>query len=312
MSRFFWYQIVLPKFIKNNNYDYMINMTNYGPIFPGCKQILLLHNPKHVSQEIKNSFNKKNKIKLKFQDFILKLSLIGADNLVVQTNYMKEGVIKKFNFPKEKIYVIPNSPPTIKRDNIDKTLEKQILDFIGDEQNVLSNITLYSKHKNLETLFEAINYIKENRLCKLKLIITIDESENEDAKSLISLIDKYELQEYILSVGNIKHENIHQILSKSKVFVFPSYAETLGIPFIEAMKFNLPIIASDLGFAHDVCGDSAIYFEYNNVKDLAFKINNLLSDNNMIEKLKVKSKEREKLYSEDLTVKSYLNLLNKN
>ncbi|MEG1312031.1 MAG: hypothetical protein RSD47_08505 [Romboutsia sp.] len=63
-KRFFWYQLELPKIVKKNQYDYMINMTNYGPTFPGCKQILLLHNPKHVSQEIIDSFNLTNKLKL--------------------------------------------------------------------------------------------------------------------------------------------------------------------------------------------------------------------------------------------------------
>ena len=52
------------------------------------------------------------------------------------------------------------------------------------------------------------------------------------------MISKYDIDDYVMSVGNIKHDYIYQILNKSKVFVFPSYAETLGIPFIEAMNLN--------------------------------------------------------------------------
>ena len=301
--RFFWYQIKLPKIIKQEKFNYMINLTNYGPTFPGCKEILLLHNPKHVSKEIYNTFNLKNKFKLVFQDFVLKLSLKGAHLLVVQTNYMKQGVAEKFKYPKDKIIIIPNAPTKLKKDKTDSELEDKLVSFIESESNVLSNITLYSKHKNLEQLLEAINYIKDNNLCKIKLILTVDKNENDDANNLINMIDKYNIHDYVMSVGNIKHEYIHQILNKSKTFVFPSYAETLGIPFIEAMRFNLPIICADLGFAHDVCGDSALYFKYNSKEDLAKNIVELLNDNNLQNKLSENSSVRSNLYKEDEIVR---------
>jgi glycosyltransferase involved in cell wall biosynthesis len=307
--RFFWYQIKLPKIIKQEKFDYMINLTNYGPTFPGCKEILLLHNPKHVSKEIYNTFNLRNKFKLVFQDLVLKLSLKGAHLLVVQTNYMKQGVAEKFKYPKDKIIIIPNAPTKLKNNKIDSDLEYKLISFIESENNVLSNITLYSKHKNLELLLEAIKYIKDNNLCKIKLILTVDKNENDDANKLINMIDKYNIHDYVMSVGNIKHEYIHQILNKSKAFVFPSYAETLGIPFIEAMRFGLPIIGADLGFAHDVCGDSALYFKYNSKEDLAKSIVNLLNDSNLQNKLIKNSSVRSDLYKEDEIVRKYLELL---
>ncbi|MEG1312032.1 MAG: glycosyltransferase [Romboutsia sp.] len=222
---------------------------------------------------------------------------------------MKQGVIRKFKFPENKITIIPNAPSEIKTDKLNKELDNMLLKFLGNEKNVLSNITLYAKHKNLELLIEAIKYIKENNLCKLKLIITVDKSENKEAQELISLIEKYNLQEYVLSVGNIKHENIHQVLGKSKVFIFPSYAETLGIPFIEAMKFKLPIIAADLGFSHDVCGEAAVYFKYNDSIELAKCIVDTLNNTEKIAKMKEESRMRSYMYDEKLVVREYLNLL---
>ena len=37
--RFFWYQVKLPKIIKQEKYDYMINLTNLWLTFPRCKEI---------------------------------------------------------------------------------------------------------------------------------------------------------------------------------------------------------------------------------------------------------------------------------
>ncbi|MGG7058147.1 glycosyltransferase family 4 protein [Clostridium tertium] len=310
IRRVFWYQFELPKIIKNKKYDYMINFTNYGPVFPGCKQILLLHNSKHISNEIKETFNFNQKLKLKIQDFILWLSLIGSDKLVVQTNYMKKGVVEKFKYKSENIFIIPNAPVALDNKSIDKNLEYAIDEFIGNEKNVISDITLYAKHKNLELLLRAIKYIKEKKMGTLKLILTIDGSKGDDTKRLISMIDELEIQDYVFSVGSVKHENIHQILNKTKLFVFPSYAESFGIPFVEAMKFGLPIVAADLGFAHDVCGKAAIYFKYNDVEELAKCIIKVLEDDELRNQMKIYSLEQGSKYQEKDIVKEYIRLLN--
>ncbi|PWX24169.1 hypothetical protein CYK95_15740, partial [Clostridium perfringens] len=157
---------------KKNKFEYMINLSNYGPMFPNCKQILLLHNAKHISKEIKSSYTFKEKIELFVQDCILRVSLLGVYKLVVQTNYMKEGVVNKFRFNSNKIFIIPNAPNEILSEQIDYNLEKKLEDFINCESNILSDITLYGKHKNLELLLYSIKYIKDNRLGKVKLILT--------------------------------------------------------------------------------------------------------------------------------------------
>ena len=308
IRRFFWYQINLPKFVRTNKFDYMINLTNYGPVDAGCKEILLLHNSKHVSKEIKESLNFKNRVKLFFQDIVFKLSLKGATKLVVQTDYMKRRVNEKFGYPEEKIYIIPSTPRMI-IDNLDEKLENEIQKFIGNEENVISNITLYAAHKNLELLLYAIKYIKDNSDCKVKLIITIDPTCGTGTKRLINMISELGIQNYVFSVGEVNNNNINQIFRRSKIFVFPSYAESFGIPFVEAMKFGLPIIAADLGFSHDVCDKAALYFKYNDSKQLAEKIIYLLTDNKKRLEMMNFSRERWVFFNEQNWVKKYIELL---
>lgn len=309
IERFLWYQIGLPKYIKKNKFDYMINLTNYGPISPGCKEILLLHNSKHVSEEMRKKLNTKGKLKLKLEDFVLKISLKGTDKLIVQTNYMKDGVIKKFKYKEKNISVIPSAPTTLVNNIKDNDLENKILSFLGKEKNVLSNVTLYTNYKNLERLLEAVKYIKENNLCKFKLIMTIGKNEGIEAINFLNKIKEYNIEDYVMSVGNVAHDNLYQILEKSKGFIYPSYAESFGVPFVEAMRFNLPIIAADLGFAHDVCKDAALYFKYDSKEELANRIVELIKNDSLREKLSNNSKLRNEKFNEKQIVDSYLNLI---
>lgn len=308
IKRYFWYQYSLPKFIKKNNFNYMINLTNYGPTKPCCKEILLFHNSRHISKEIRDNINFLDRLKLILENLVLKISLKGADKIVVQTPYMKKGLIQKFKCDERKIYIIPIGTNTIDKRLFDENLERKLIGFIKNEQNVMANISLYTKHKNLERMLEAVKIIKQKYNYKIKLIITIDKKEGKATERLLKLIDEYDISDYVLSVGNIKHDYIYQILEKAKAFIFPSYGESFGIPFVEAMKFNLPIVASDLEFAHDVCGNAALYFDYRNSEALAKRIIEVLQVDKHND-LKYNSRERSKLYDEKYSVAEYLKLL---
>lgn len=306
--RFFWYQFKLPRFIKKNKFDCMINLTDYGPFNPKCGEILLLQNCKLISDKIKQTYSIKNKILVFIEKLVFKITLFGIDKLVVQTQSMKNGIITKFNFPSEKISVIPSCPTAWNLSEFNENLEKKINIFIGNEKNVLSCITMYRRYKNVERLVEAIKYVKEKKI-KVKLILTIDEDKCLEAKKLMELVNKYKLNDYILNVGSVKHKYIYQILNKSRAFVFPSFAESFGIPYVEAMRFKLPIIAADLDFAHDVCGQAALYFKYNDEIMLGDCIMRLLNDKELYLKLRNESNLRNNLYNEKEIIGKYLNLL---
>lgn len=309
IKRFMWYQFTLPNYIKENKFDFMINLTNYGPLFAKCKQIILIHNAKHISIEMKKNFTFRDKLKLFIEDIVLMISMIGADKIIVQTQYMKNGLIKKFRIEDKKIVVIPNAVKSKEEYVFDPALENKLDTLICDNENVISYISLYSPYKNFSTLISAIEYLKNNKKLKVKLILTLDEREGEEVQKLLKQIKDRKLDDYIVSVGNINNENVFQVLRRSKVFVFPSYAESFGMPFVEAMINGIPILASDLEFAHNVCGSAAMYFNYEDKKDIAEKIELMLTNNELIENLSKKALEQSALYDEKIIMRKYFNLL---
>lgn len=52
----------------------------------------------------------------------------------------------------------------------------------------------------------------------------------------------------------------------------PTLLECFSASYAEAMVMKKPILTSDLGFAHTVCNDAAIYFNPDDANDVADKI----------------------------------------
>ena len=67
---------------------------------------------------------------------------------------------------------------------------------------------------------------------------------------------------------------------------FPSLLESYGLPFIEAMAIEKPILTSDLDFARSMCGDAAYYFDPFDSESILSEMVNF-SENEEIKKEKI-------------------------
>ena len=65
-------------------------------------------------------------------------------------------------------------------------------------------------------------------------------------------------------LGYLSEEDKYKEYASCYCFVFPSRAEGFGIPIVEAMHYDKPIICSDLKAVKEVVGDSIEYFDVSN------------------------------------------------
>lgn len=65
----------------------------------------------------------------------------------------------------------------------------------------------------------------------------------------------------IVSLGYVGNEEKNALFRYCSGFLFPSRAEGFGIPVVEAMHFNKPVLASNLSIFHEIVGDAISYFD---------------------------------------------------
>lgn len=116
-----------------------------------------------------------------------------------------------------------------------------------------------------------------------KKLVLAGKMQEEDIRQLVA--SAIEEDGNITYLDYISHEKKLELYSKMSAFVFPSKAEGFGMPVIEVMKFNKPVIASNLPIFDEIargnintfdinCGEKEqidnlgrILFEYNSVVD---------------------------------------------
>ncbi|WP_334160460.1 glycosyltransferase [Achromobacter insolitus] len=105
-------------------------------------------------------------------------------------------------------------------------------------------------HKNHRTLVEAWRLLAEEGL-RPSLALTLSVRDGELLREIEQSVAKQDLR--ITDLGQMAHADVLALYRKSKAMIFPSSAESFGLPLIEAAHAGLPILAPELDYVRDVC-----------------------------------------------------------
>lgn len=72
--------------------------------------------------------------------------------------------------------------------------------------------------------------------------------------------------------GYVEEDTLSKLFANSWCFIYPSLNEGFGYPPLEAMKYGVPIIASNAASIPEVCGDAALYISPKSIKDIQRKV----------------------------------------
>ena len=106
-------------------------------------------------------------------------------------------------------------------------------------------------HKNHALLFEAWTILAKEGLFPSLAITLHPERDSALRDKLASLNEEFGLA--IVDLGQMPHAQLLKQYVAARALFFASYAESFGIPLLEAQAAGLPIIAAELDFVRDMC-----------------------------------------------------------
>lgn len=167
-----------------------------------------------------------------------------------------------------------------------KTTEAEINSF-RDKFNltktdiVVGTVGSFNQAKDTATLIHAFDKVV-NRWPKAKLVLIGGGHLKQD---LVKLTKKLKLEDKVVFAGTI--ENIVPAMKTFNLFVLPSLSEAFGITLLEAMKAEVPIVATRVGGIPEIITNklNGILVEPKQPKKLSAAILNLINDKRLQRKL---------------------------
>lgn len=233
-----------------------------------------------------------------------KYAIKHAKNIIVPSKTTKKDLIKFYNAKPKKITVIPLGYKSIYQKESPKEITRQILDkYLLKPRNYFLFIGRIESKKNIEILIKSFNSIV-NKYPHIKLVLA--GKTGVGGNNILKSINN----KNIIVTGYISDDEKKVLLKNCLSFIFPSLFEGFGIPLLEAMDANVPIIASNIPTSYEVAKNNALFFQPNEVNELTNCLKDLIEKKEIWNNLIKNHTSTLKMYSWEKCAKDTLKIIN--
>jgi glycosyltransferase involved in cell wall biosynthesis len=269
----------------------VVVMANYAP-FPvfGRKTVIMRH-PYLVDDSQDEELGLLRQILERARRVVFWMTLKTTDELVVQSQLMKQLIYEKYSSLNCRVSVLPN--PLIKTNvsdsskNIEHVAQCLTADFAA------LYVSRYYVHKNHDFILQICKTYKNELLREgVKFYVTLDINATPEASSFLSAIEQLELGDIIVNLGERPREELTSLYQEASCLFFPSKAETFGNPLVEAMDSGLPVVVPDMPYAKAICEEAAAYYKTDDVESAFSVICRLIKSREFRDELNEKGQKR--------------------
>ena len=254
-----WEQIELPLYVKDK---FLFKFCNCAPLIKK-NQMLVIHDA--AVSAMPNSYSFLFKVLYKFMFYILGQRL---NKIFTVSNFSKRELNKYFSIDLNKIEVVYSAYDHIINIKPDESIFQKI--NIKKKNYVLA-VSSLNPSKNFKLILETAKSMPE-----VNFIIAGGSNSN------VFKAQGFKITKNMKFIGYVTDEELVALYKYASCFVYPSLYEGFGLPPLEAIYFNCPVIVSDIDVFKEIYGNNVLYCDKNKVSSLKEKILYLYNNKNAI------------------------------
>jgi glycosyltransferase involved in cell wall biosynthesis len=306
-----WEQIALPKAAKKYGCDVLHCTSNTAPLFSSIPLITIIHDIIYMESGylkiLKSSASTYQKFGNVYRKLVVPRVVKRSKKVITVSHFEKNRIGEFFGIKGDKkldaIYngVSEHFKPVTNKEELQKVKEKYNLPekyffFLGNTD----------PKKNTKGTLKAFSDFLKQTGSDHKLVM-LDYDKTELNKLLVEINDT-NLINHIILTGYVINTDLPAIYSQCDVFLYPSLRESFGIPMLEAMSCNVPVITSNTSSMPEVSGDATHIINPFNPEEITQGLIEILNNKAYRKSLCDKGLERSKQFSWKNMAKDYLRL----
>jgi len=233
-------------------------------------------------------------------------SLAPHISLALADSEFNRQELDQFGFRKTAVF-----PLFIDFAKYNRQMSRFIYDLFRDERTNVLFVGRIVPNKRIEDLIKVIFYYKKYISPLVRLIVVgKTRSLSSYFQSLVCLADEFYLKpDEICFTGHIPDEEMYALYKASDVFLSLSEHEGFGLPFVESMVFDLPIIAYDSTAVPYTLDGAGVLIKHKRVDYVGELVDVVAHDRKLRERLIKGQRRRLKEFKEQNLEKFLLNNL---
>lgn len=300
---FTWYglfeQLKFPWLLAKYRLD-LVHFPHFNiPLFYFGKFVVTIHDliHQHYSMQQSTTLNPViYKIKKIGYGLIFDTAVKSAKYILTPSQFTRNQLVDEYRVDGRRINVTHEAVDDMIAGSVSSVSEKSFQE-ISNKFEIKKPYLFYignaHPHKNLVRLVLVFRQIK---IIHPEIQLVLSGKRNYFWDKLKKLICDEGVQDIIFT-GSISDHELVALYKNSLAYVFPSLEEGFGLPLLEAMACQAPVIASRIGSLVEIGGEAAFYFDPKDEIDMKDKILQVIENSRLRKILITRGDKRVKQYS---------------
>jgi glycosyltransferase involved in cell wall biosynthesis len=223
-----------------------------------------------------------------------------ADKIIAISEKTKQDIITFYKTDPAKIEVVYQSCDDSFKTLVTTAEKEKIRGKYKLPSKYLLNVGTIEARKNLLLIIKALPKIDST------YPLVVIGKETSYATLVKKEIEKLGLQDRVIFLQDLPFSDLPSIYQMANIFILPSFYEGFGIPIIEALYGNIPVIAATGSCLEEAGGPSSCYISPNDVQALATTANKIIANETLQALMKQEGLKYVQRFNNDIVSKQLM------
>lgn len=224
-------------------------------------------------------------------------SIHHADHLCAISEFTRQTLIERLDVTPERITTTYLAADPIFNPNRRKSNEKG--EIVRKYNLPVGEYLLFPgntwPHKNHKAAFQALYILKEEYHISPLLVCT--GSPKNMHKELVDMLHELRLEDNVRFLGYCPSRDLPSLYEGALMTIFPSLFEGFGMPVVESMLCDCPVVCSNTSCLPEIAGDAALLIDPHSPAEIANAIQRCMTDTALREDMIIRGRKQAAKFS---------------
>ena len=274
---YWWFEFSVTRALRKHKADLFVSTDGFLSLRTQVKTLLVIHDIafKHYPEQV--GFWER-----KYYNYFMARFFEKAERMVTVSEYSKSDLVKHYDIDPSKIDIAFNAGDEMFIP-ISENEQTDVRHQFSKGDPYFLYVGSVHPRKNIVRLLKAFNIFKEKTANKAKLLVVgrMAWQTGEVHETLQQLSHK----DHIIFLDYLGGNDLARVMAAAHALVYVSILEGFGIPILEAMHAEVPVITSNVSSMPEVAGNAALLADPFSVSSIAERLSELWQNDELRTKL---------------------------